>query len=66
MYSSIRLALAYLCLSCESITNEKFKCPVCGDTHLWPLENWLGNAKNEDRIAATGKVKILNLRGGNV
>ena len=65
MDSSIHLSLAYFCLSCESITDNKLTCPVCGNTHLWPLQKWLGNGKTENLRAAPNETKVISIWSGN-
>jgi hypothetical protein len=40
--SAIKLADAFFCLDCESVTNCSDVCPTCGNRRLWSLQNWLG------------------------
>lgn len=53
--SAIRLEEAYFCLSCEVVTNSAGACLVCGDTQLWPLQNWIGRVDDRNsRYGAAG------------
>ena len=46
--SVIQLEEAYFCLNCEVVTNCSDICPVCGNQHLWCLENWLGRVGGQE------------------
>ena len=45
--SSIYLHEAYFCLSCETVTDNAYECPVCTDRMLWPLESWLKRVNDQ-------------------
>ena len=54
--SSIRLEEAYFGLSCEVVTNSPGACLVCGQTNLWPLQNWLGRVDGKNSRYGTEEV----------
>ncbi len=60
--SVIRLEEAYFCLSCEVVTNSPGACLVCGQTNLWPLQNWLGRV--DGRNSRYGADEVSPSRGG--
>ncbi len=63
--SSIYLQEAYFCLSCETVTDNAYECPVCTDRMLWPLESWLKRV-NDHRMNPPIRSRAPLLKVGSV
>jgi len=65
--TAIPLRQARICLDCDVLTDDLFRCPGCGGKVLFPLECWLGKlsgAKTELTVADKKLLKEMGVSSG--